>query len=366
MTDTRSDDRGADRAQTAPQSDGARKRRGRSAGRPTLDTVARHAGVGRGTVSRVINGSPKVAEDTRTAVLAAIKELGYVPNQAARTLVTQRTDTVALVVTESQEWLWGEPFFAGVLRGASEQLADENMRLMLTFAPKDGDRTRLESYLMSGHVDGVMMVSSHSGDPLPTRLEDSGIPIVLCGTPSDLNPAAYVDCDNRSGARQAVEYLAEKGHKRIGIIAGPQDMQVGVDRLNGYRDGLRGSRLPVEEGLVAFAEGFDEASGIKAARRLFDQAEGLDAVFAASDPLATATLRVARDRGIRVPEDLALIGFDDSPLAEVAEPPLTTVHQPTETMGREMARLLCGRIRGEEAGPLVTILGTRIVVRESA
>ncbi|WP_081687391.1 LacI family DNA-binding transcriptional regulator [Glycomyces tenuis] len=366
MTDTRSDEPGTGSPQPAPQTPNGSTRRGRGAGRPTLDTVARHAGVGRGTVSRVINGSPKVAEDTRAAVLAAIKELGYVPNQAARTLVTQRTDTVALVVTESQEWLWSEPFFAGVLRGITEQLAEENMRLMLTFAPRDGDRSRLESYLMGGHVDGVMMVSSHGGDPLPERLEDAGIPIVLCGTPVGFRPLAYVDCDNRSGARQAVEYLAERGHSRIGIVAGPQDMAVGVDRLNGYRDGLRGHRLPVEERLVAVANGFDEASGIKAARQLFDAAGELDAVLAASDPLAIATLRVARERGFSVPQDLALIGFDDSPLAEVAEPPLTTVHQPTETMGREMARLLCGRVRGEEAGPLVTILGTRIVVRESA
>ncbi len=365
MTETRSDE-SADSTPPARQSSNGRTARKRSAGRPTLDTVARHAGVGRGTVSRVINGSPKVAEDTRAAVLAAIKELGYVPNQAARTLVTQRTDTVALVVTESQEWLWSEPFFAGVLRGISEQLAEENMRLMLTFAPRDGDRNRLESYLMGGHVDGVMMVSSHGGDPLPERLEDAGIPIVLCGTPVGFRPLAYVDCDNRSGARQAVEYLAERGHSRIGIIAGPQDMAVGVDRLNGYRDGLRGRRLPVEEQLVAVANGFDEASGIKAARQLFDSASELDAILAASDPLAIATLRVARERGRSVPEDLALIGFDDSPLAEVAEPPLTTVHQPTETMGREMARLLCGRVRGEEAGPLVTILGTRLVIRESA
>ncbi|THV40927.1 LacI family DNA-binding transcriptional regulator [Glycomyces buryatensis] len=360
------DDDAAPESFPAPPLGNGRSVRRRGAGRPTLDTVARHAGVGRGTVSRVINGSPKVAEDTRAAVLAAIAELGYVPNQAARTLVTQRTDTVALVVTESQEWLWSEPFFAGVLRGITEQLAEENMRLMLTFAPRDGNRSDLEAYLMGHHVDGVMMVSSHGGDPLPERLEDAGVPIVLCGLPVGLRPVAYVDCDNRSGARQAVEYLAEKGHQRIGIISGPQDMAVGVDRLNGYRDGLRGHRLPVEENLVSYAEGFDEASGIKAARQLFDTAGELDAVFAASDPLAIATLRVARERGITVPDDLALIGFDDSPLAEVSEPPLTTVHQPTETMGREMARLLCGRVRGEEDGPLVTILGTRIIVRESA
>jgi DNA-binding LacI/PurR family transcriptional regulator len=346
--------------------DGVRSRRRRGGGRPTLDTVAQRAGVGRGTVSRVINGSPKVAEDTRAAVLAAIKELGYVPNQAARTLVTQRTDTVALVITETQERLWSEPYFAGIVRGISEQLAEENMRLMLTFSPRDGDRSRLETYLMGGHVDGVMMVSGHGGDPLPGRLEAGGVPMVLCGVPVGLDPVAYVDCDNRSGARQAVEYLADKGSSRIGCITGPQDMSVGVDRLNGYRDGLRGRRLPVEERLVVVANGFDEASGIKAARELFDSAGELDAVFAASDPLAIATLRVARERGLRVPDDLAVIGFDDSPLAEVSEPPLTTVHQPTETMGREMARLLCGRIRGEEAGPLVTILGTRIVVRESA
>lgn len=332
---------------------------------PTLDMVAARAGVGRGTVSRVINGSDHVSERARQAVNQAIAELGYVPNQAARTLVTRRTDTVALVISESTERLWGEPYFAGVIRGISKQLDEAGLRLMLTMASSRSDRDKLEPYLLGKHVDGALLISLHGDDPMPGRLQESGLPIVLCGAPVSQLRVPFVDSDNRGGARQAVQHLVDQGRRRIATICGPQDMAAGRDRLAGYRETLRTAGHDEDSGLIAEGD-FSEASGLAAMRSLLDSAPDLDAVFAASDPMAFGAMRALREHGRSVPDEVAVIGFDDSALAAHTEPPLSTVHQPVEAMGREMTRLLVARIRGEEPEPPTTILPTRLVVRESA
>ncbi|WP_019631334.1 LacI family DNA-binding transcriptional regulator [Actinomadura atramentaria] len=330
--------------------------------RPTLEEVAARAGVGRGTVSRVVNGSPRVSEQARAAVLKAIEELGYVPNRAARSLVTHRTDTVALVVAESDQRLFGEPYFAGIIRGISTALGDTGLQLLLALARSPGEYARLADYLTAQHVDGVLLTSLHAEDPLPAKLEAGGVPTVLGGRPPGLSPVSYVDVDNRSGARQAVEHLVAHGRRRIATIAGPQDMGVGIDRLGGYRDALADAGLPE---LIAYGD-FSEASGIAAAEELLARDPGLDAVFAADDPMALGALRVLRRLGRTVPGDVAVVGFDDSAAAPLADPPLTTVHQSPEEMGREMARLLVARIRGEDLDEPVVILRPHLVKRESA
>jgi DNA-binding LacI/PurR family transcriptional regulator len=337
-------------------------RRARAA-RPTLEEVAALAGVGRGTVSRVINGSPKVSPAARQAVEAAIEQLGYVPNRAARTLVTRRTDTVALVISESEERLFEEPYFAGIMRGISSALSDTGLQLLLALAQSPAEHTRLERYLTGQHVDGVLLISLHGDDPLPAALEAQGVPTVLGGRPPGTpTTAAYVDADNRSGARQAVDYLLAQGRRRIATVAGPQDMGVGLDRLAGYREALSSAGLPE---LVAYGD-FSEASGVAATQELLEKDPDLDAVFAADDPMAVGAMRVLKEYGRRVPDDVAVIGFDDSVSAKHSDPPLTSVHQPTEAMGREMTRLLISRIRGENTGEHEVVLATNLVIRESA
>ncbi|MFI0349344.1 LacI family DNA-binding transcriptional regulator [Actinomadura sp. 9N407] len=333
----------------------------RSTARPTLEEVAVRAGVGRGTVSRVINGSPRVSAESRESVLRAIEELGYVPNRAARTLVTRRTDTVALVVAESEQRVFDEPFFAGIIRGISSELTDTGLQLLLALAQSPQEYARLESYLTGQHVDGVLMTSLHGEDPLPAKLEAGGVPTVLGGRPAGLTPVSYVDVDNRYGARQAVEHLLSRGRRRIATIAGPQDMGVGVDRLTGYREALAAAGLPE---LVVYGD-FSEASGVEAAHELLEREPGMDAVFAADDPMALGAMRVLKKRGRRIPEDVAVIGFEDSASAPVADPPLTTVHQSVEEMGRRMVRLLISRIQGEAVADPVVILQPHLVVRES-
>ncbi|RSN56823.1 MULTISPECIES: LacI family DNA-binding transcriptional regulator [Actinomadura] len=330
--------------------------------RPTLEEVAARAGVGRGTVSRVINGSPRVSAQARAAVLAAIDELGYVPNRAARTLVTRRTDTVALVVAESDQRLFGEPYFAGIIRGIGNGLADTGLQLLLAMARSPAEYARLENYLTPQHVDGVLLTSLHAEDPLPAKLEAAGVPTVLGGRPPGVSPVSYVDVDNRSGAREAVGHLISGGRRRIATIAGPQDMGAGIDRLTGYRDALAEAGLPE---CVAFGD-FGEASGITAAEELLAREPELDAVFAADDPMALGALRVLHRMGRRVPDDVAVIGFDDSAAAPLADPPLSSVHQSLEEMGVEMARLLVSRIRGETVAEPVVILKPHLVLRDSA
>src|SRR4051812_3079953 len=331
-------------------------------GRPTLEAVAARAGVGRGTVSRVVNGSPNVSAEAREAVQRAIDELGYVPNRAARMLVTRRTDTVALFVSESEERVFGEPYFAGIIRGISVGLADTGLQLLLAIARSAEDHACFERYLTGQHVDGVLLISLHGQDPLPRHLEDSGVPTVLGGAPVGVEPVSCVDADNRGGAQDAVEHLIGLGRRRIATIAGPQDMRVGVDRLSGYRDALAAAGLPE---LVGTGD-FSEESGVRGMCELLAHEPELDAVFTASDPMAVGAMRVLKERGLRIPDDVAVVGFDDSATARHTDPPLTSVHQPLEAMGREMARLLVARIRGEPIPQPVVILKTHLVPRASS
>jgi DNA-binding LacI/PurR family transcriptional regulator len=333
--------------------------------RPTLEAVAALAGVSRGTVSRVINDSPQVSPKAREAVRRAIDELGFVPNRAARSLVTQRTDSIALVVSESEERFFGEPYFAAVVRGISSALNGTGMQLLLAMAQSPSERDQLEHYLTGQHVDGVLLVSLHGIDTLPELLESRGVPTVLNGRPLGTPAAAYVDADNVGGARQAVEHLAGTGRTRIATITGPRDMTVGLDRLSGYRDGLRDAGLTVSDDLVGVGD-FSLGSGERGMTALLTRCPDLDAVFAASDPMAIGAMRALRAAGRRVPEDVAVVGFDDSPSALHTDPPLTTVHQPVEEIGREMVRLLLARIAGEDVGDPLVILPTHVEVRGSA
>jgi DNA-binding LacI/PurR family transcriptional regulator len=342
----------------------------RSSGHPTLEAVAAKAGVGRGTVSRVINGSPQVSERTRDVVQRAIEELGYVPNPAARSLVTRRTDSVALVVSEPEDRVFAEPFFSGVVRGISAELADTPMQLWLAMATSSAERRRVERHLTPQHVDGVLLLSLHGDDPLPGRLEAAGLPTVLGGRPLGgrpliSQPYGYVDVDNAGGARLAVDHLLDHGRRRIAAITGPQDMHAGVSRLEGYRDALRARGLPADEHLIAIGN-FSEHSGVAAMRLLLDRRPDLDAVFAASDPMAIGAMRVLKENGRRIPEDVAVVGFDGSPMARHIDPPLTTIHQPAEAMGRNMARLLLARIRGEPVHPPCVILAPSLVIAGSS
>ncbi|MER5321898.1 LacI family DNA-binding transcriptional regulator [Streptosporangium roseum] len=325
--------------------------------RPTLEKVAARAGVSRATASRVVNGSTRVAPQIREAVNRAVEELGYVPNQAARSLVTQRADSIALVFPEPATRVFSDdPTFAGIIRGVSLEIEEADKQLVLMLTGPDGSYHRVERYATNGHVDGVIVASMHGTDPLPGILTRRGVPVVCGGRPGVPGDLPYVDMDNTGGAERAVRHLVEQGRRRIATIAGPQDMIAGIDRLAGYRDVLRDSD---RRSIVAVGD-FTRESGAVAMRQLLADDPDLDAVFVANDLMALGALRTLGRAGRAVPGDVAVVGFDDIPAAAYAEPPLTTVRQPTVEMGRRLARMV---LNPEDRTPVV--LPTELVVRES-
>ena len=332
--------------------------------RPTLEQVAARAGVGRGTASRVINGGVRVSEHARQAVEDAIAELGYVPNQAARALVTRRTDAVALVIAESEERVFGEPFFAGVVRGIGAALADAGRQLVLILE-RAPHRDSLDRYLSPQHVDGVLLLSLHDDDELPGRIRAHGLPVVVGGRARESTATGFVDVDNVQGAGLAVAHLAERGRERIATIAGPEDMVAGRSRFEGYAAGLAAAGRPLDERLVVRGD-FGQQSGAEAMRVLLDRTPAPDAVFCANDLMAVGALQALRESGRRVPEDVAVVGFEDAPVSLSTQPPLTTVHQSPERMGREMVAMLLETMGGTGPEPAGRMLPTRLVVRGSS
>ncbi|HET9188458.1 MAG TPA: LacI family DNA-binding transcriptional regulator [Acidothermaceae bacterium] len=331
--------------------------------RPTVWAVAAAAGVSKTTVSRVLTGSPRVSAEARAAVEKAIEQLGYVPNRAARSLVTRRTDTIALIVSEPESRLFSEPFFAGTVRGISEELARTDYAFVLLSA--EGDITRIERYIMNGHADGMILMSLHKQDPLLQLLTRTHTPVVLSGRPFAGDNVPYVDSDNRTGAARAVQHLVATGRKRITTITGPADMPVGVDRLEGFRDALPAGARKSWRRMVAHGD-FSEESGERAMRELLERVPDLDAVFAASDLMAVGAMRALRASGRKVPDDVAVVGFDDSHAARLTDPQLTTVRQPMEEMGRSLARLLLTQLRNPGKRPASLIVPTELVVRDSS
>lgn len=336
----------------------------RSGAVPTLEAVAAVAGVSKSTVSRVINGSTVVSADARTRVEAAITELGYAPNRAARSLARRRSDSLAVVVHESEATLFADPFFGRIIRGISQALAETEIQLVLLLTQTEADYARIERYVRRGYSDGVLLVSSHGDDPLVIALAAVGVPTIAAGRPLFEPKLPYVDSDNRTGARIAVEHLLERGRRMIATVAGPADMAPGVDRLAGYRDALRGAGIPYTRALVEYGDWTAE-SGRRAMAALLKRAPDIDAVAVGSDLMAVGALHTLQETGRRVPEDVAVVGFDDTPVwnwdYDAIE--LTTVRQPVEQMGAEMVRRLRAYLDGEASGIESVTLPTELIVR---
>ncbi|WP_330328854.1 LacI family transcriptional regulator [Streptomyces sp. NBC_00536] len=328
---------------------------------PTLDEVAARAGVSRTAASRVINNAPHVSRAKREAVQRAVRELDFVPNPSAQALANRRVGAVVLAVSSDEPGLFADPFFAEVIVGVSEALEQTELELILLLANTPRGRERFERLLRSRRADGVMLMALRGDDPLGRLGEEVDLPVVFGGLPLIGEPTWYVDADNRGGARLAAEHFARTGRRRPVMITGQVDARAAVAREQGFTDGLTLSGLP----LLGVEPGqFTEEGGAKAMERLLRAHPDPDAVFAASDAMAIGALRTLRERGLRVPEDVAVIGFNDLASARHTSPPLTTVHQPVRALGQEMARMLVSAIEGHRPSPL--ILPTRLTVRESA
>lgn len=341
------------------------QRSGRGSRQPsvTIRQVAAAAGVSRATASRVINGSPLASEHARQAVEAAIAELGFTPSPAARSLALGRTNSVALVLPEPNARVLTDPFFSQVILGLSAELDTTDLQMVLLLA-RDGQRTeRIDRYLAGRHVDGAVIASHHRDDTLNQRLIDSGLPCVFLGRPLAVTGAYYVDMDNVNGARLATEHLIGLGRRRIATIAGPQDMTAGIDRLEAWRAAVLAAGLSDAD--VAYGD-FTQAAGAAAMRELLARSPDVDAVFAASDLMAAGALTVLADHGRSVPDDVAVFGFDDFPIADTTKPPLSTVAHPVQAMTAHAGRVLLALLSGEDVDPDPVIYPPQLVLRSSA
>jgi LacI family transcriptional regulator len=332
---------------------------------PTLEEVAKLAGVSRSTVSRVINDEPNVRAETRDRVRQAIRKSGYRPHAVARSLVTNRTQIIGMLIPETVTTLFTDPFFPLLLRGATEACNAHHYQLMLSlFTSRSAEQDMYQRVLGNGYLDGAIVASAAADDPLIPSLLHDRIQLVSVGRYTD-ERVPYVDVDNVGGGRMAVEHLIRLGHRRIAVITGRLDMTHARDRLSGYKQALQTHRISFDESLVAEGD-YSENSGRTAMRQLLEAKPS--AVFVSSDSMAIGALKALHEVGLSVPEDMALVGFDNIPLAAVMQPPLTTIRQPIERLGALAVDVLISMLQGPPdpgASAQRIVLPTELVIRQS-
>lgn len=326
----------------------------------TLDRMTPAAGAARAAASRV-RGVP--VSPRRRRVNEVIEDMDDAANKVVRA-PTRLSHSVGIVITEPTTKLFGDPFFSPLLKGIYTALADRSL-LMVMLAPQSAkDMELTQSYLLDRHVDGVILASLHGDNPLPAKLHEYRIPTVVCGRPPRAVKASSVDSDNRQGGTIAVNHLLSLGRRRVAVISGNLDMPSAVDRLNGYRDALTAAGIPLDPTLEEVADYLPHRAHMAMERLLLNHPD-VDAVFAASDLMGAAAIRVLQQARKRVPEDVAVIGFDDSPTAYATRPQLSSVRQPIEALGREAVNLLIRQLQDPSEAPRQVVFTTELVIRES-
>ncbi|MCS7209991.1 MAG: LacI family transcriptional regulator [Fimbriimonadales bacterium] len=328
--------------------------------------IARLAGVSQATVSRVLKGNPQVNEAMRQRVLAVVQELGYVPDARAQSLRSQRTRLIGLVVHRAAEALAGDPFFSALIASIIEQAGRHDYHLCVdTARTARSQRAVYEELLRTRRVDGLILVESETRDKRIERLSSEGFPFVLIGRYDPADAVCSVDNDNIGAAFMVTDYLVRTGRRRIAYIGGPAGLTVTRDRLQGYRDALESHGIGYDPHLVAFA-GFNERSAASAMTDLLSQTPQPDAVLGMDDLIALSAMREAKRHGVRVPDDIAFVGFNDSPLCRYVEPSLTSVAVEIPALARKATEMLIALIEGHEPNPRRQIVPARLVKRESA
>jgi LacI family transcriptional regulator len=327
-----------------------------------LETIAELSKVSRSTVSRVINNHPNVNPATRERVMEVIRKVNFQPNLAARGLAKGFTRILGLVIPMSVPTLFTDPYFPSFIQGVSAACNLHDHSVMLWLADPEYERRTIRQILYSGLIDGVIVASNLLDDPVVQALVEGNLPFILNGRHPSNDQVSYVDIDNIASAREAVLHLLRLGRQRIGTISGPHDMIAGADRLAGYSAALRDRGQVVNPELIVESD-FTEAGGYHAMQRLIPRQP--DAVFVASDTMAVGALRALHEAGLRLPEDVAIVGFDDMPFAARTDPPLTTIRQPIQRSGELATETLIDLIQHPQATTRRVILPTELVVRAS-
>lgn len=329
----------------------------------TLEDIARQAGVSRSTVSRVLNQHPNVRDNVRKRVLEVIENTGYHPNAAARTLASQRSWMIGLVLSRSVSSFFTDPYYPRLIQGIAQACNQQNLTLGLFLVSSQADEKKMFSRLSRrGYLDGILVQSGPVGDHLIDRLVQTNMPLVIVGRPAQTAEVSYIDVDNVEAAYSAVSHLVRLGYRRIATITGPCNTAVGLDRSDGYRKALEERGREVDEDLIAEGD-FTEMGGYYAMQRLLLARP--DAVFAASDIMAIGAMRAAREAGLSIPAELAFVGFDDLPLTSQPDPQLTTIRQPVYQFGVKAVEILNDLIENGLTPARRVIMDTELVIRDS-
>lgn len=330
----------------------------------TLEDIARQAGVSRSTVSRVVNEQPNVRENVRQRVLEVIQSTGYHPNAAARTLASQRSWTIGLILPLSVSFFFTDPYYPHLTKGIAQTCNQYDYTLALFLvSSKEDEEKMFPRVSRHGLLDGVIVQSGHHGDQgIIGQLIDTKMPMIVVGRPFRSDNVSYVDIDNVNAAYNAVAHLIRLGYQRIATITGPVASTVGIDRKEGYRKALVERGRVIDESLIIEGD-FTEAGGYYAMQQMLPVKP--DAVFAASDIMAIGAMRAVRDSGLRIPEDVAFVGFDDLPIATLSDTQLTTIRQPVVSFGAKAVEILIDLIENGTYPPRHIIMDTELVIRDS-
>lgn len=334
-----------------------------------LETIARLAGVSRSTVSRVVNDDPRVSDAVRARVEAIIRDHHFQPNAAARSLASRRTRILGLRIPDAAETFVGYPYFAQLTQGVSDACNEIEHDLLLMMENDNQPETVEKLYrrvIRGRHVDGVVVGSSHVADPLVERLHAERFPMIVVGHYPAIPEVSFVDVDNRAGVREAVRHLLEHGCRRIATISGQGHIRHAIDRTAGYQEALSEAGIAVDPNLIH--EGvFTEAGGFRAMKAVLEAAgpDRPDAVFVASDAMAVGARFALDEVGLRIPDDIKVIGFDGLDKYEINWPSLSTVRQPVAEQGAQAVKALQTRIERPNDPPIQTWLPTTLIRRGS-
>jgi LacI family transcriptional regulator len=326
---------------------------------PTLKDVAEHAQVSKATVSRVLNNNPNVAEELRVRVLESIRLLGYQPNRAARRLRASVSEVLGLIISDIEN-----PFFISVVRGVEDAAYASQMSVVLCNTDEDPVKQQMYLRVMQAERVAGLIISPTNVNEDFTELKQLGIPVILLDRRTDKFETDAVTIDNVGGAYLAVKHLIDLGYERIGTIGGSPHLTTGRERYEGYRKALHAAGLKTDEKLIKVGD-FKTGSGYYLAKELIGLPQPPQAIFVANNLMTLGTLRALRENDVRVPQDMALVGFDDMPWSSELCPPLTAVSQPAYELGQETVQLLLRRLANSEAPIRTVTLQPRLVVRES-
>lgn len=333
---------------------------------PTLKDIAEKAGVAPSTVSRVINDNPRISDKTKRKVKRIMKELGYHPNLNARNLVKQRSHNMGILIPNSADEAFSDPFFAEILRGIGGTAQSEGFNLLLlTGESEDDELNTVLNAVKSKQIDGLLVLRSKKDDKLIKELKNISFPLVIVGRPENEEEYFWVNNDNIKSAQNAVDYLIKMGHRKIAAIIGNQNFTINQDRLEGYLNSLKNHGLKIDADFIYELKLFDHDSIFKTAARILKRKSGPTAIFTVSDSVAYSIVQAADKLGKKVPQDLSVVGFNNNPMSKFLNPPLTTVDINIKLLGKKAAELLTGVINNRFKDYQHIIVPSEIIKRNS-